>query len=79
LIKAREYDLARVIRLALGVGIDEKVIKKIAKDINGFSGREIAKLMASVQGAVYGRGLPSSHFSAQPEPFLTPRHTLNTP
>ncbi|KAJ6398432.1 hypothetical protein OIU77_019265 [Salix suchowensis] len=35
--------------------ISEDVIREAAKKTEGFSGREIAKLMASVQAAVYGR------------------------
>ena len=35
-------------------GIDEKVMAKVAQKTAGFSGREIAKLMISVQGAAYG-------------------------
>ncbi|XP_045817386.1 ATPase family AAA domain-containing protein 3C [Trifolium pratense] len=35
--------------------ISEDVLKEAAKKTEGFSGREIAKLMASVQAAVYGR------------------------
>ncbi|KAF7828868.1 ATPase family AAA domain-containing protein 3 [Senna tora] len=35
--------------------ISEDVLREAAKKTEGFSGREIAKLMASVQAAVYGR------------------------
>ncbi|RCV07994.1 hypothetical protein SETIT_1G290000v2 [Setaria italica] len=35
--------------------ISDDLLKEAARKINGFSGREIAKLMASVQAAVYGR------------------------
>ncbi|XP_043710979.1 ATPase family AAA domain-containing protein 3-like isoform X2 [Telopea speciosissima] len=35
--------------------ISEDVIREAARKTEGFSGREIAKLMASVQAAVYGR------------------------
>ncbi|KNA20205.1 hypothetical protein SOVF_054530 [Spinacia oleracea] len=35
--------------------LSEEVIREAAKKTEGFSGREIAKLMASVQAAVYGR------------------------
>ncbi|KAJ7568977.1 hypothetical protein O6H91_01G055500 [Diphasiastrum complanatum] len=35
-------------------GITDDVIKEAARKTEGFSGREIAKLMASMQGAVYG-------------------------
>jgi ATPase family AAA domain-containing protein 3A/B len=35
--------------------ISEDVIREAAKKTEGFSGREIAKLMAGVQAAVYGR------------------------
>ncbi|KAL6508218.1 hypothetical protein OROHE_021760 [Orobanche hederae] len=35
-------------------GLNEDIIKEAASKTEGFSGREIAKLMASVQAAVYG-------------------------
>lgn len=35
--------------------VSEDVIREAAKKTEGFSGREIAKLMAGVQAAVYGR------------------------
>lgn len=35
-------------------GLNDEVIKEAAVKTEGFSGREIAKLMASVQAAVYG-------------------------
>ncbi|KAM7266050.1 hypothetical protein ACFE04_003733 [Oxalis oulophora] len=35
--------------------LTDEVIQEVAKKTEGFSGREIAKLMASVQAAVYGR------------------------
>ena len=35
-------------------GIDEKIMARVAQMTAGFSGREIAKLMISVQGAAYG-------------------------
>ncbi|XP_047316332.1 ATPase family AAA domain-containing protein 3-like [Impatiens glandulifera] len=35
-------------------GINDDILKEAASKIEGFSGREIAKLMASVQAAVYG-------------------------
>lgn len=35
--------------------VSDDVIREAAKKTQGFSGREIAKLMASVQAAVYGR------------------------
>ncbi|KAG8059695.1 hypothetical protein GUJ93_ZPchr0002g25315 [Zizania palustris] len=35
--------------------ITDDLLREAARKINGFSGREIAKLMASVQAAVYGR------------------------
>lgn len=35
--------------------LSDDVIREAAKKTEGFSGREIAKLMASVQAAVYGR------------------------
>ena len=34
--------------------IDDAAMREVAKRAEGFSGREIAKMMASVQGAVYG-------------------------
>lgn len=34
--------------------IDDAAMREVAKRTEGFSGREIAKMMASVQGAVYG-------------------------
>jgi len=36
-------------------GLSEDVVREAAKMTDGFSGREIAKLMAGVQAAVYGR------------------------
>ena len=36
------------------VGISDDIISEAARKMEGFSGREIAKTMASVQGAVYG-------------------------
>ncbi|KAH7440894.1 hypothetical protein KP509_03G015300 [Ceratopteris richardii] len=36
------------------IDITDDVLKEAAKKMEGFSGREIAKTMASVQGAVYG-------------------------
>ncbi|KAI7987170.1 hypothetical protein LOK49_LG13G00175 [Camellia lanceoleosa] len=35
--------------------LSDNVIREVAKKTEGFLGREIAKLMASVQAAVYGR------------------------
>lgn len=35
--------------------LSDDIIREAAKKTEGFSGREIAKLMASVQAAVYGR------------------------
>ena len=35
-------------------GLTDDIIKEAAAKTEGFSGREIAKLMASVQAAVYG-------------------------
>lgn len=35
--------------------LSEDVLREAAKKIEGFSGREIAKLVASIQAAVYGR------------------------
>jgi ATPase family AAA domain-containing protein 3A/B len=34
--------------------VDDAAMREVAKRTEGFSGREIAKMMASVQGAVYG-------------------------
>ncbi|AQK54587.1 AAA-type ATPase family protein [Zea mays] len=36
-------------------GISDDLLREAARKIDGFSGREIAKLVASVQAAVYGR------------------------
>ena len=36
-------------------GVDDAVIAEVAAATEGFSGREIAKFMISVQAAVYGR------------------------
>jgi ATPase family AAA domain-containing protein 3A/B len=35
-------------------GITDNIIREAARKMDGFSGREIAKALASVQGAVYG-------------------------
>lgn len=35
-------------------GVTEDVLREASRKLEGFSGREIAKLMAAVQGAVYG-------------------------
>lgn len=35
-------------------GITDEMIRKVAEKTNGFSGRELAKFMASLQAAVYG-------------------------
>ena len=35
-------------------GITEEVLREAARKTEGFSGRELAKLLASVRGAVYG-------------------------
>ena len=35
-------------------GITDNIIREAARKMDGFSGREIAKTLASVQGAVYG-------------------------
>ncbi|PIN02772.1 hypothetical protein CDL12_24711 [Handroanthus impetiginosus] len=35
-------------------GLNDDIVKEVATKTEGFSGREIAKLMASVQAAVYG-------------------------
>jgi ATPase family AAA domain-containing protein 3A/B len=34
--------------------VDEHMMKEVAKSTKGFSGRQLAKLAASVQGAVFG-------------------------
>jgi ATPase family AAA domain-containing protein 3A/B len=36
-------------------GVTDDLLREAARKTNGFSGREIAKLVASVQAAVYGR------------------------
>ncbi|BBN03971.1 ATPase family AAA domain-containing protein 3A/B [Marchantia polymorpha subsp. ruderalis] len=47
-------------------GITDEIFRVAAEKIEGFSGREIAKLMASVQGAVYG----SISTTLTPEKFI---------
>ncbi|KAK9284309.1 hypothetical protein L1049_023480 [Liquidambar formosana] len=42
-------------KITIKEDLSEDVIREAAKKTEGFSGREIAKLMASVQAAVYGR------------------------
>lgn len=37
-----------------GVGVQGKLVAEAARQTAGFSGRELAKLMASVQAAAYG-------------------------
>ena len=44
--------------IAVAADVDEKALKAVAKQTEGFSGREIAKMMASVQGEVYGSNAP---------------------
>jgi len=44
--------------IAIAADVDEKALKAVAKQTEGFSGREIAKMMASVQGEVYGSNAP---------------------
>jgi len=44
--------------IAVTDDVDSAALSTIAKQIDGFSGREIAKMMASVQGAVYGSAAP---------------------
>jgi hypothetical protein len=41
-------------RIALAAGVDQALLDEAARKMDGFSGREIAKFMASVQAAVYG-------------------------
>eukprot|EP00882_Tetradesmus_deserticola_P029047 GHRQ01032441.1.p2 GENE.GHRQ01032441.1~~GHRQ01032441.1.p2 ORF type:complete len:131 (+),score=76.71 GHRQ01032441.1:75-467(+) len=41
-------------RIAVGPGVDAALLDEAAAQMEGFSGREIAKFMASVQAAVYG-------------------------
>ena len=45
--------------IAVAPEVDDEALRKVAKDCEGFSGREIAKMIASVQGAVYGSGAPT--------------------
>lgn len=40
--------------IVVDAAIDDAAMREVAKRTEGFSGREIAKMMASVQGAVYG-------------------------
>jgi hypothetical protein len=49
-------------RITVDPGVDEALLAAAAARMEGFSGREIAKFMASVQAAVYG----------SPQPVLTP-------
>ena len=39
---------------------------------------QIEELVSGVRGGGDGQGLTLVHFSAQPEPYLTQTHTLNT-
>lgn len=41
-------------RITLDPGVNQQLLQSAAARMEGFSGREIAKLMASVQAAVYG-------------------------
>lgn len=49
-------------RISVDAGVDDALLSSAAAAMEGFSGREIAKFMASVQAAVYG----------SPQPVLTP-------
>lgn len=42
--------------IALGPGVDAALAEKLGERLVGFSGRSIAKLFLSAQGAAYGRG-----------------------
>jgi ATPase family AAA domain-containing protein 3A/B len=48
-------------RITVDPSVDELLLASAAQRMEGFSGREIAKFMASVQAAVYG----------SPQPVLT--------
>lgn len=41
-------------RITVDAGVNQQLLEAAAKRMEGFSGREIAKFMASVQAAVYG-------------------------
>lgn len=41
-------------RISVDPGVNEQLLRSAAERMEGFSGREIAKFMASVQAAVYG-------------------------
>lgn len=41
-------------RIAVDAGVSQALLDDAARQMEGFSGREIAKFMASVQAAVYG-------------------------
>lgn len=40
--------------IAVDAGVNQQLLESAAAKMAGFSGREIAKFMASVQAAVYG-------------------------
>ena len=40
--------------IAVAADVDDKALKAVAKQTEGFSGREIAKTVAGVSGAAYG-------------------------
>ena len=44
--------------IAVSADVDDAALKAVAEQTEGFSGREIAKMMASVQGEVYGSNAP---------------------
>ena len=46
------------IPIAVSADVDDAALKAVAEQTEGFSGREIAKMMASVQGEVYGSNAP---------------------
>lgn len=45
-------------RITVDSGVNDALLASAAKRMEGFSGREIAKFMASVQAAVYGSAQP---------------------
>ena len=44
--------------IAVAEDVTDELLTEVAQKTQGFSGRELAKLMASVQAAVYGRPPP---------------------
>ncbi|CAM9476678.1 unnamed protein product [Ectocarpus sp. 8 AP-2014] len=40
--------------LTIDVGVDERLVKGLAEEVQGFSGREVEKLMLGVQSCAYG-------------------------